>query len=161
MKYFILLIFLASFTQIEAQTNGASYKMSSNTVDEMDIVIKYERLKLNGRDVWGTEIPYNMVWKPGITKPPVLTIDRAAEIGQTKLTAGSYSIFTIPGNRYWTVMITPESEVYDQEKVLTTLQVPVKSTPGKVEQMQFSINNYGYVIFAWDNIHWSFEIDPL
>ncbi|NMM50558.1 DUF2911 domain-containing protein [Marinigracilibium pacificum] len=161
MKQLYILVFLLISFYSYSQSNSSSYSMSSNKIDDLTITVKYEKIKVNGRSLWGTQIPYNVVWKPGITSPPILSLDNSAVINQKQIPAGRYSLFTVPNTRYWTIMVTKESEIFSEEDVIVSFQVPVKSIPGKVEQMQFSINDFGNVTFAWDKILWSFDIDSM
>ena len=69
-----------------------------------DITINYHRPLVKGRKVWGGLVPYDKVWRTGANGVTKITFDGDVTIEGQKLAAGSYGLFTIPGQSEWTVI---------------------------------------------------------
>ena len=79
------------------------------TVDDTYMKVVYSRPYKRGRDnIFGTEelealVPYGKIWRTGANEATELTVTGDVMIGDQKLAAGTYSIFTTPGAENWTV----------------------------------------------------------
>jgi len=77
----------------------ASYKVSDKAVR-----VIYGRPQLKGRDM-GTLAPSGKVWRTGANEAAEITFYKDATFGGEKVAAGTYSLFTIPGDGEWTVVL--------------------------------------------------------
>jgi hypothetical protein len=79
------------------------------TVDDTYMKVVYSRPYKRGRDnIFGTEesealVPYGKIWRTGANEATEFTTTGDVMIGDQKLAAGTYSIFTTPGADSWTV----------------------------------------------------------
>ncbi|MFI5461640.1 MAG: DUF2911 domain-containing protein [Isosphaerales bacterium] len=48
------------------------------------------------RKIWGGLVPFGKVWRTGADEATLLTTKEPIEIGGTSLSAGTYSLFTVP-----------------------------------------------------------------
>ena len=76
-----------------------SYKESSKSVR-----VIYGRPQLKGRDI-ATLAPAGKVWRTGANEAAEITFYKDATFGGEKVAAGTYSLFTIPGDGEWTVIL--------------------------------------------------------
>ena len=76
----------------------------SQTVGLTDITITYCRPGVKGRVIWGGLVPYDQVWRTGANEATTITFSDEVTIEGTKLPAGTYGLFTIPGKDEWTVI---------------------------------------------------------
>ena len=61
---------------------------------------------LAGRKMLGSEaVPFGKLWRTGANEPTTLHLDRVVRAGDLVLRAGSYSIYTVPGEREWTIIL--------------------------------------------------------
>lgn len=73
------------------------------------VKVVYSRPYKRGRDnIFGTEdsgalVPYGKTWRTGANEATEITLTGDVRIGDQKLAAGTYSIFTVPGAQQWTV----------------------------------------------------------
>lgn len=68
--------------------------------------ICYGSPALRGRTMIGSErVPYGSLWRTGANEPTTLHLDAAARLGPLPLLPGSYSIYTVPGERDWQVVV--------------------------------------------------------
>jgi hypothetical protein len=70
--------------------------------------IKYHSPAVRGRIIWGGLVPFDNVWVTGAHSATSLEIDRDIFIGDKKIPAGKYAIFTIPTKDLWTFILNKQ-----------------------------------------------------
>lgn len=138
----------------------------SQRVGVTDVQVDYSRPSMKGRDIFGGLVPYNELWRTGANKATAITFSTPVEIGGTKLEAGSYSLFTIPGEASWEIILNKNTELwgtdgYDSEMDAVRMEVtPVNH--GRVESMSISFANVTVnsadIMIAWSDVSVSFPI---
>lgn len=104
--------------------------------------VDYSSPGVKGRKIWGDLVPYNQLWRTGANMATKLTASRDFDFGGKKVKAGSYAIFTIPGEKSWTVMLNTNHETggtngYDKKNDVATITVkPEAISPGR-ERLTF------------------------
>ena len=61
-----------------------------------------------GREIFGGLVPYNEVWRTGANEATTLTVNKDIKFGDQRLPAGTYSLWTIPQQTQWTVILNSE-----------------------------------------------------
>jgi len=81
----------------------AAFPLSSRVSDKL-VKITYSRPQLKGRSL--SELaPAGKVWRTGANEAVEITFYKDAKVGDTAIKAGTYSLFTIPGENEWTVIL--------------------------------------------------------
>src|SRR5476649_2473272 len=98
-----------------------------------DIEVVYSRPGIKGRQIFGSIVPYGKVWRMGANNATKLTFSTPVKINGADIPAGSYSLFAIPGEDEWTIIInkiTGQSGLaYDEKTDLVRFKaVPVKTS---------------------------------
>ena len=70
-----------------------------------DIEVVYSRPGVKGREIFGGLVPYGQVWRTGANAATKVTFSTAVKLNGTDIPAGTYALFTIPGESEWTVII--------------------------------------------------------
>ncbi len=70
-----------------------------------DIEIVYSRPSMKGRPIFGGLVPYGEVWRTGANNATKITFSTAVKLNGTDVPAGTYALFTIPGEDQWTIII--------------------------------------------------------
>jgi len=84
---------------MDMATYPSSYKVSDKSVR-----VTYSRPQLKGRSV--SELaPAGEVWRTGANEAVEIIFYKDAKVGGTDVKAGTYSLFTIPGTKEWTVIL--------------------------------------------------------
>jgi hypothetical protein len=91
---------------MDAATYPSSYKVSDKVVK-----ITYSRPQLNGRDI-AKLTPNDEVWRTGANEAAEITFYKDVQFGDTKVKAGTYSLFTIPGEKEWTIILSSDINVW-------------------------------------------------
>jgi hypothetical protein len=79
-------------------------------VGTTDIKVEYFRPSMKGRKIFGGLEAYGAVWRTGANSPTKITFSTAVKFGGKDVPAGSYGLFTIPGEQEWTVIINKIGE---------------------------------------------------
>ena len=121
---------------MDAASFPTSYKESNKLVK-----VIYSRPQLKGRDL-NSLAPYGEVWRTGANEAPQITFYTNMKMGDQTINAGTYSLFTIPGEEMWTVIINNDTNVwgaysYKESNDVARISVPV--TEGKDSLEAFSI----------------------
>jgi hypothetical protein len=66
--------------------------------------ITYSQPSKRGREVFGSLVPWETVWRTGANEATELTITRDIKINGMDLKAGTYSLFSIPFKDHWTII---------------------------------------------------------
>jgi len=70
-----------------------------------DIQIEYSRPGVKGRNVFGDLEPYGVVWRSGANSATKITFSTDVDFGGSQVKAGTYALFSIPGESEWTVIL--------------------------------------------------------
>ncbi len=88
--------------------------MARITVDDTYMRVVYSRPYKRGRDnIFGTEesgalVPFGKVWRTGANEATEITLTGDVLVGDQRLPAGTYSLFTTPGPEQWSVHFNSE-----------------------------------------------------
>jgi Protein of unknown function (DUF2911) len=135
--------------QIDAQTfsnldkspmDMASYP-SDYKVSNKLVKVTYSRPQLKGRPV-SKLTPAGEVWRTGANEAPEITLYQPMKIGDKIVPIGTYSLFTIPGDDSWTIILSSDVNVwgsYSYDKANDVVRTTGKVTKADEELEAFSI----------------------
>lgn len=101
-------------TNVEAQKfrgldkspmDAAVYKTSRNAPVMAKVI--YSRPQLKGREL-SSLAPSGKVWRTGANEAPSITLYEDFKIGGKSVKAGEYALFTIPGEKEWTIILNKD-----------------------------------------------------
>ena len=160
----ILMLALVFSTTISAQkfsgldkspmdmaTFPSSYKVSDKAVR-----VTYSRPQLKGRSV--SELaPAGEVWRTGANEAVEITFYKDATVGGTDVKAGTYSLFTIPGEGEWTVILNSNlnqwgAYSYDEGADLARIKVAATSDGKSLDEFSITfkeVEGGAHMIMGW------------
>lgn len=113
------------------------------TVNGGHVMIDYGRPSARGRKVFGNIVPWNEVWRTGANSATQLFTDKTIMIGGTMIPSGTYSLFTLPSEKGWMLIVNSQhgqwGTQYDQTKDVVRVPLELKQLPDMVEQFVFEI----------------------
>ena len=102
---------LALVSGVPAQTPNINFPAASpactlkQRVGLTDIEIVYSRPGVKGRTIFGGIVPYGQVWRTGANQATKITFSTPVKLEGNEIPAGTYALFTIPGENEWTIII--------------------------------------------------------
>jgi len=87
----------------------------SQKVGLVDIELNYSRPGKKDRVIFGKLVPYGEVWRTGADASTKIKFSEEVNIGGIDVDAGEYSIYTIPGEAEWTIIISKSLENWDAD----------------------------------------------
>jgi hypothetical protein len=115
------------------------HETSTTTVDGARISITYGRPSVRGRKIFGSLVPYDVVWMPGADEATIFQTTARLQFGEFTLPAGSYSLYTLPRENAWTLIINKKTgqfhTQYPQDQDLAKVPMTVERLATPVEQL--------------------------
>ena len=125
------------------------------TVAGVHVLVDYGRPSKRGRTIFGGVIPYNTVWRTGANEATTLVVDHDMMIGDTKVPAGEYTLFSVPTADAWTLIISKKTKEWgtDYDPTADLVRIPMQTTTADqpVELFTIGVDPSGVMSFAWDN----------
>ena len=115
--------------------------------DGKTVTIDYSAPSMRGRKIFGGLVPYDKVWRTGANAATSLKTDANLTIGGTNVPAGSYTLYTIPGESQWTLIINKQTgqwgTKYSQGEDLGRIPMKVTQRPSGLELFTISFDKTG------------------
>ena len=117
----------------------------------------YSRPQLKGRSL-ADLAPAGKVWRTGANECTEITFYKDVNFGGKAIPAGTYSLFTIPGNGEWTVILNKNlnqwgAYSYEEGADLARVSVPASSGGDSLEAFAIAFqeaDNGVHMIMGWD-----------
>ncbi len=141
------------------------------TIGTTEVMLTYGRPSVRGRVIFGDSlgaepvlVPYGAVWRTGANEATTITFSDDVRVEGQPLAAGTYALFTIPGEQTWTVVFNRVAEqwgAYEYDAGSDALRVTVGAEQGGMDEM---------MIFTFDEVsddqarlvlHWADAEVPL
>jgi hypothetical protein len=164
LRYSVVLVLFVSTTLINAQELKLPVLSPSATIIQdistSRIQIDYSRPSARGRKVFGDLVPYSSVWRTGANAATKVTFGEDVEIAGIQVRAGSYSLYTIPDQQQWEIIINKNTgnwgaNGYDTKDDVVRMKVPVQSTSGLVETFTITVSSIAFssctIDLSWEN----------
>jgi hypothetical protein len=108
----------------------------------------YSRPRKNGREVFGKLVPYGKVWRTGANEATEIKFYQDVDLGGKKVRAGTYSLFTIPGEKEWTVILNTDLDYwgaysYNAKNDVVRIVVPASPLQDNVEHFAIRFEEKG------------------
>lgn len=127
------------------------------TVAGARLETNYSRPSKRGRVVFGGIVPWNRVWRTGANLSTHFTTDRPLAFGATVVPAGRYTLFTLPAQNGWTLIISKQTgqwgTEYDGAHDLARIPMRTRSLAPAVEQFTMIVEpraRGGILRLQWD-----------
>lgn len=122
-----------------------------------EIKVVYSRPQKKGRDIFGKLVKYDKVWRTGADEATEIKLFKDMKMGDKTIKAGTYSLYTIPGEKEWTVILNSDLDSwgaysYDEGKDIARIKVPASSGDAlEVFSIAFKKVDKGYhMVMGWD-----------
>ena len=128
------------------------------TLNGKQVTIDYSRPSLKGRKVGQELAPYGQVWRTGANEATTLTTEVDLNIGGTKVPAGKYTLWTLPSESDWKLIINKQTgqfhTEYHPDRDFGRVPMNIKALSEPVETLRFQLKgeggNKGTLAIAWE-----------
>ncbi len=126
-----------------------------------EIEVTYNRPSVRGRTIFGGLVPYGQVWRTGSDATTKISFSTPVTLNETPLEAGTYELFSIPGEQEWVVILQQNhsqwgSYSYDPKNDAARLKVQPVPLRDRVESFTIGFDelttNAATLNLAWDQI---------
>lgn len=140
-------------------------KQLKGTVDGVDVTINYGSPAVNERTIYGDLVPYGKVWRTGANEATRITFGQDVMVGEegTMLTAGTYSLFTMPTDRdNWTIIFNKTADQwgaydYSEDDDAARVRGTATSISSPAERMDFAVEG-NEIELMWSDLKVSFPV---
>lgn len=127
------------------------------TLGKAAIWVDYGRPSKRGRDIFGSVVPWNTVWRTGANAATQFQTSADLVIGSLKVPAGTYTLWTLPSTKGWKLILNHQTgqwgTVYEATRDLGRTNLQVEKLDAPVETFTISIEGSGpeaTLRMAWD-----------
>ena len=64
---------------------------------------------MKGRKIFGGLVPFDKIWRTGANEATTFVTDTNLMVGDQQVPAGSYTLFTVPTEKAWTLVISKKT----------------------------------------------------
>jgi len=130
----------------------AYFKADRNSPPIAKVV--YARPLKKGRTVFGGLVPYGKVWRTGANEASEIKFYNDTKVGDKTVKAGTYSLFTIPGEKEWTIIINSDIDTwgaysYNSDADVARVTVPATTSEKSLEAFSIAFSK-GNMHLGWD-----------
>lgn len=167
------LILIAAFsTSIASAQEDASKRPSPAAQaqckfnDGKTVTVDYSSPRVKGRKIFGGLVPYGEVWRTGANEASTFVTDANVVVGSKDVSAGNYTIFTVPKEDKWTLIINKKTGEwgipykYESDELART-DMTVSKPSSMMENFTISFDQNGSsckMNMSWENTRASVEI---
>jgi DUF2911 family protein len=119
--------------------------------------VDYGRPSKRGRVIFGGVVPWGDVWRTGANAATQFSTDKPIRLGSTLVPAGKYTLWTVPTQSGWTLIVNSETgqwgTEHKSERDLYKIPMNVSTKPDITEKFFIHIadeGGKGQFHFVWD-----------
>lgn len=135
-------------------------KIQNKIKDPLMARVIYSRPQKNGRKVFGELLEYGKLWRMGANEATELELYQDTKIAGKKLPKGRYTLYAIPYESKWTLIINKDTDTwgafkYDPKKDVIRTDIPVQKLPDPAEyfSIMFEKSGNGFKLdISWDDV---------
>lgn len=166
MKKYITSIILLFFVSI--YSNSQSFRpLDKSPMDliefsssdgEKAVRVLYSRPQLKGRN-FSSLVPNGKLWRTGANESTEITFYKPASMNNVKIEKGSYTLYTIPNENEWTIIINKATHTwgayrYNKNDDVLRFNVPTKKSDNLIEALSMvfeSSSEGGNLVLGWSD----------
>ncbi len=141
-------------------------KAECKLADGKTVTIDYSSPRAKGRKIFGSLVPYGQVWRAGANEATSLVTSSDITIGGKAVPAGKYTIFTVPDEDKWTLVISKKTGEWGTaypgpDNDLARIDMKVSKTSAPVENFTITLDPAGNgctLKMEWENTRASVDI---
>ena len=163
----VMMVFVsqAASAQLELPRPSPESK-AKQKVGITEVKVTYSSPAVKGRKIWGGLVPFGTVWRTGANEATEVSFSTDVKVNGKDLKAGTYSLFTLPGETEWKVMFNSRTGIggNDYKAEADVLTLNVKPVSGEFrERMTFLIenntNSSADLVLHWEKLRLALNLE--
>ena len=154
--------FAAEFARRDAARRGMGVLSPRDSavadIGGAHLAVDYGRPFKRGRQVFGGIVPWGEVWRTGANAATGFATTRDLEIGGVAVPAGRYTLWTLPAERGWKLIVNRQTgqwgTEYDAAQDLVRIDLPTRPLSAPVEEFTIRLEpaaSGGILRLQWDD----------
>ncbi|OEK03747.1 hypothetical protein BFP97_04570 [Roseivirga sp. 4D4] len=162
-----LLVFFQNSALAQRGPAASPTATVKQAIGNTEMTIIYSRPSLAGRSL-SSLAPNGKVWRTGANANTKINFNKDVTIGGKALPAGEYSMYSIPGDGEWTIIINKAKSwgtQYDESQDAVRFTAKATTTDGSVETFRIDLTDFdnkakdkANLELAWGNVSVKFPI---
>ena len=132
------------------------------------IHVDYSSPRMRGRKIANGLEPWGKVWRVGANEATTFVVSADVRVGDKDVPAGSYTLFAIPNEKEWTLIISKKTGEWGipypgEQFELTRTDMQVSKLDAPLEDFTIAFDKSGNsctMRFDWDTVRASVAITP-
>lgn len=166
----LALVATAFSSQAQISTPAPSpYSKLTQIVGLTEVTIEYSRPSMRGRTIFGGLVPYDAIWRTGANAATTITFSDDVVLEGNEVEAGTYALYTMPGEASWTVMLYSDLSLggnvagYDEANEVVRFTVEPQELPFDVESFTFTVDELEMdgadIVMVWEKTMVSMDLE--
>jgi Protein of unknown function (DUF2911) len=123
-------------------------KAACKFADGKTINVAYSSPRMRGRKIFGDLVPYGEVWRTGADQATSFVTNTDVVVGGKNVPAGSYTLFTLPTQNKWTLIISKQTGEFGipypgEQSDFARIDMKLSKDPSPVENFTISFEQGG------------------
>ena len=167
-KLFLFTLIAGLFTSLNSSAQqdkskriSPPAKVSQTLTSGAVISIDYSRPSLKGRSL-SILAPIGKIWRTGANEATIFETSKDVSIEGKSLAAGKYSVYSIPGDKEWTIIFNKTwnqwGTIYKDSEDALRVNVKAGKTKQFTEMLTFDIAKNGKVSLMWADAQVDFKV---
>jgi hypothetical protein len=137
-----------AYCQDKSQRPSPPATTSCSLAGGKTITVDYSSPRVKGRKIFGGLVPYGQVWRAGANEATTFVTTADLKVGGKDVPAGSYTIFTVPEQDKWTLVISKKTGEWGTaypgpSEDLVRIDMKSSKTSGLVENFAIAFDKTG------------------
>ena len=150
----LCLLFLTAVASAQPKKPLSPPAKAEATINGKNVTIDYSAPSKRDRAIMGGLVPYGKVWRTGANAATTLKTETDLMLGNLHVPAGTYTLYTIPGETEWTLIVNKQTGQwgtnYDEAQDLGRVKMKVAPVKETVETFVIAIDGKALTM-TWEN----------
>ncbi len=153
---FIKNVTAQSFIPLDKSPHDIVYYRSFDESAFPIIKVVYGRPNTKDDEIFGSQVPFGKVWRTGSNESTEIKFYQDIMFGNKFVKAGTYVLYTIPNEHYWTVILNDKTDTegsffYNSDNDVAKIKVPANEGE-MIQDFTIGFNKQAYgpqMVLAW------------
>lgn len=118
-------------------------QQSEKQIGNLVVSVRYNKAEAGKDRIFGYRVPYHIVWRTGSGDATEIRFSEDAFLGGKKVRAGTYSLWSVPAEKEWVIILNSETGQYgtryDPLQDYMRITVPSEKMPDRKESLGITI----------------------